>query len=118
MFRKFLFWFLISLGLINTLIVIVSSIVGPNAYVLAESISKYFNIILGYVPFFLVCTSLFLINLIKLIPRLIILLLLFLEFFQMLFLQLEQFFLCKNKLPNLHRSHTQRSRHKLIIKKL
>lgn len=59
MFRKFLFWFLIILGLINSLIVIVSSIVGPNAYVLAESISKYFNIILGYVPFFLVCTSLF-----------------------------------------------------------
>lgn len=57
MYRKILFWLLVSLGILNALIVVISALIGPNAYVIAESISKYFYIVLGYVPFSLICIT-------------------------------------------------------------
>jgi len=57
MYRKILFWILISLGMLNALTVVISALIGPNSYYIAESISKYFYIILGYVPFSLICIA-------------------------------------------------------------
>lgn len=57
MFRNILFWILVSLGVLNALIVVVSALIGPNSYFIAESISKYFYIVLAWIPFCLVSVA-------------------------------------------------------------
>lgn len=57
MYRKIFFWVLVGLGVLNSLIIVFSALIGQNSYIIAESISNYFYIVLGWVPFCIVCTA-------------------------------------------------------------
>ncbi len=57
MYRKIFFWVLVGLGVLNSLIIVFSALIGENSYIIAESISSYFYIVLGWVPFCIVCTA-------------------------------------------------------------
>lgn len=90
MYRNVLFWLLVSLGILNALIIVFSALIGQNSYIIAESISNYFYIVLGWVPFCLVCTAFvwFVFDkLNKVDSKINYLQLHFLEFFLMPFLQ-------------------------------
>ncbi|MFY7740164.1 MAG: hypothetical protein ACOVQC_06575 [Flavobacterium sp.] len=58
------FQILIIVGVLNALTLIVSSLIGPNSYTIANNVSEYFGIILCYIPLTLlaITTTWFFIN--------------------------------------------------------
>lgn len=55
--RQFFFYVLIFVGIINSSIIIISAIIGNNAYSLANNLANYLIIILCYIPLLLLCIS-------------------------------------------------------------
>lgn len=54
---KRIFQLLISIGILNAATIIIGALTGENAYVIAENLRPYFNIILCFIPLGLTCVS-------------------------------------------------------------
>ncbi len=55
--KEVIFKILIFIGIVNALTIVVSALIGQNAYTLANNISEYFNIILCYIPLIFISIS-------------------------------------------------------------
>ena len=55
MTRKLLSRLLISLGIINSLTIIIGALTGPNAYTIANNLGNFLTYLLCVIPLFLVC---------------------------------------------------------------
>ncbi len=55
--RKILFRLLILIGIVNAATIFLSALTGPNAYVIASSLKKYFTLLLCIIPLSLTFTA-------------------------------------------------------------